>query len=389
MITIEDMAGSGVRISCSKAVIKLGSNVVLGEDDNLDLAVLESLAESISILKKQGVKTTIVSSGAIGLACNRLRRKRPKVIPDKQAMAAIGQISLMHRYQEIFRAKGLTAAQVLLTRADMEDRRRYLNARHALERLHELDAVPIINENDTTSIDELSFGDNDVLSAYVAVKMKADLLIILSTAEGVMTSPPKAGAAPPERLKIIERLDENIFAMTDQSRSGHGSGGMHSKLKAAQFALEAGVHVVIAPGKSPGILSRIMRGEDCGTFLPSPGGGKLTAFERWVGYGRSSRGRRISVDTGAVEALINKKRSLLPAGVVAVEGTFSPGDVVEIAGPDGELVARGLVNYSSADLDRIKGRKTAEIESILGYRGYDEAAHRDNLVMVGKNPAQA
>lgn len=383
MIQIRDIAGTGRDVACRKAIIKLGSNVVIGKDNEADLAVINGLADSIAELRRQKLDVIIVTSGAVGLGCNRMGVAKPKTLPEKQAMAAIGQISLMHIYQGALAERGLAAAQALLTRGDMEDRQRYLNARHALERLLSLGAVPIINENDTVSTAELSFGDNDVLSAYVAVKLKADLLILLSSVEGVMKAPPR-GAEKGELIPVIAKIDAASFGVADDSRSGHGSGGMRSKLQAAKTAVDAGVHAVIACGKTPGILRDIFSGRFKGTYLPAAEGSSMSALERWIGFGRSPKGRRLTLDEGAVEALLRKKKSLLPVGVVGVAGGFEKGDIVDVCDRRGEVIARGVVNYSADEVERIKGRKTGEIEGILGLRNYDEIIHRDNLAILQK-----
>lgn len=273
MKEIRNIAGTESNVLCRSVVIKLGSNVVLCPDFHVDRPVIERLADAIVGLRAAGTDVTVVSSGAIGMACNQMRRPRPTAVWEKQAYAAIGQISLMHVYQEVFARKGLIAAQVLLTRGDMDDPKRYQNARNALGHLHSLGAIPIINENDTTSVEELSFGDNDMLSVTVAVSMKADLLIILSTVDGVLSSPPASAEADgpdaeaPVTIPCIDRVDEEILRRVDESRSGHGSGGMKSKLAAVRIASEAGVHVVIAGGKKPGVIEGIFAGEKQGTYI--------------------------------------------------------------------------------------------------------------------------
>lgn len=381
MIAIGNMAGSGGELSCAKAIIKLGSGVVIGRDRGVDAAVLEGLADALVDLKRRGVQVIIVTSGAIGAGCSLLNRPRPKTLPEKQALAAVGQISLMRTYQTIFAERGLTAAQLLLTRGDMEDRRRYLNARYTLERLLELGAIPIINENDTTATDEISFGDNDMLSAFIAVKMKADLLILLSTAEGVLGP----GSRTSELVPVIPKIDEETLGWARAERSAHGTGGMRSKLEAARAAAEAGVHVVIAGGKTPGIIGQIFSGQFRGTYIPAARRGRLSARARWIGLGRRPRGQSLVLDAGAVEAILRKKTSLLPVGVAAVWGEFQRGDLVDLCDARGRAIARGLVNYSSEEIEKIKGLKTPEISSVLGDRNYDEIVHRDNMaILVGE-----
>lgn len=397
MIRIENLAGSGRDLEVRRVVVKLGSNVTLTGGARVDIAALESIADDVVKIRNAGARVIIVTSGAVGLGCGRLGRPRPTLIPERQAMAAIGQIGLMRVYEEILAARGVTAAQILLTRADMDDRRRYLNARHTLEMLLEVGAVPIINENDAVSTEELSFGDNDMLSAYVAVKVKADLLCLLSTVPGVLSTPPGgngAGAgveahvvAPPTIIPLIEDIDAALRESVDDSRSSAGMGGMTGKLAAAQMAREAGVDVVIAGGKTPGILGSIMTGKFVGTYAPAARERSMSALERWIGFGRPPQGRAVAIDAGAVEALLARKGSLLPVGVTAVSGPFERGDCVDITDGEGRVVARGLVNYSSEDIDKIKRRRSAEIESILGQRPYEEIIHRDNLAVL-KSPGR-
>lgn len=390
MIRIPDFARSGRELTVRRVVVKLGSNVVMGAAGGVDEAVLDSIAGDVAALHATGARAIVVTSGAIGVACMRLGRPRPRAIPEKQAFAAIGQIDLMRAWQAAFERRGLVAAQVLLSRSDMEDRRRYLNARHALDTLLELGCVPVINENDTTATEELNFGDNDMLSAYVCVKVKGDLLVILSTVPGVLASPPDdaspaeggAGASPPEIIPVIPRIDDRVNRWVDDSRSKNGMGGMTGKLAAAKFAAEAGVQVVIAGGKTPGILGRVLGGDFPGTSIPAErDASAISSHKRWIAFGRPQPLFRIHIDDRAVKALVKDKKSLLPVGIVSVSGEFKFGDSVACVAPDGRVVARGLVNYSAGDLRQIAGRKTSEIESVLGRRDHDEAIHRDDLVV--------
>lgn len=401
MHVIENMAGTGRRIEVRKAVIKLGSAVVMGPGgDRVDLGVLEQLADAIVQLRAAKVDVIVVTSGAIGVGCRLVSRPRPRTLPEKQALAAIGQISLMHTYQSVLAQKGLSCAQLLLTRGDMDDRHRYLNARYALERILSLGAVPIINENDATATAEISFGDNDGLSAYVAVKMKADLLLLLSSVDAVYgpargkgkrVGPGSAadGAKAEELapIKVISKVDARVMGLSGKLKGhlapgGYSTGGMSSKIQAAKMATEAGVHTVIAGGKTPGIVGQVFGGAFKGTFFPAQDGATISARERWIGYGRMAQGKRILLDPGAVEAVEKKKGSLLPVGVVGVRGVFKAGDIVEICTRRGRVIARGLANYSSEDVEMLKGRKSAEIEGILGRRDYDEIVHRDNMSLL-------
>lgn len=401
MHPIQNIAGTGRRLQVRKAVIKLGSAVVMGPGgDRVDLEVLEGLADAIVELRESKVDVIVVTSGAIGVGCRILSRPRPRTLPEKQALAAIGQISLMHTYQTVLADRGLSCAQLLLTRGDMDDRRRYLNARYALERILSLGAVPIINENDATATQEISFGDNDGLSAYVAVKMKADLLLLLSSVDALYGpvngkeedsgSMRKSNNRRREDLvpvPVIEKITGRTLDLAGRLKGhlapgGYSTGGMRSKIEAAKMATEAGVHTVIAGGKTPGIVTEVFSGKFKGTYFPARKSGAISARERWIGFGRVTHDKRILLDRGAVEALEKKKRSLLPVGVVGVKGTFKSGDVVEICTRRGRVIARGLSNYSSDDLKKLMGRKSSEIESVLGRRDYDEIVHRDNMAFV-------
>jgi glutamate 5-kinase len=399
MIRIENMQGTGRVVELRRLVVKLGSAVVTGTDDALDEAALGSLADGVAWLRASGVKVILVSSGAIAMGRRLFSDFRPRTIPDRQALAAIGQVGLMNAYKELFNARGFRAAQLLLTRDDMDDRSRYLNIRYALDRLLDLGVVPVINENDTVTIDELKFGDNDELSALVASRMEADLLILLSTVDGLHAggdptrrqgvrakgeSPgAKAGPAPsaakPAPVPFVEKIDEAILGMAGATRSAVGTGGMASKLAAMRLVAQAGVHGVIACGKTPGILGQIASGRFTGTyFAPSASARRLGGRERWIAFGRRPKGQLV-VDAGACQALVTGKKSLLAAGVVEARGAFRRGDLVEILGPDGKLVARGLCSFSSEEVEKIKGKKTAQIGKILGEVDYQEVVHRDNM----------
>lgn len=382
MIRVESMQGTQHTLTLRKIVIKLGSAVVVGPGDQPDLAALSAVADSIAALRARGVQVILVSSGAIGMGRRRLPAFKSKTIPDRQALAAIGQVGLMHTYKDLFEARGFIAAQVLLTRGDMEDRRRYLNARAALDRLIELGAVPVINENDTVTIDELKFGDNDELSALVASKLGADLLVILSSVAGLFDcDPTQARGRKASVVPVVEAPTAATMDLAESSRTGLGTGGMITKLSAMQIAHLAGVHGAIAHGKTPGIIDQILTGRFAGTYFAPRSGPRLSGRHRWLAFGRKAAGRRLIVDDGARRALVEGKKSLLPAGVRAVEGDFAKGDIVEVATPDGAVIARGLVNYDAAIMQRILGLKTPQIRELLGAVDYEEAIHRDNLIV--------
>ncbi len=392
MIRIKDIQGSGRSLDVRKMVIKLGSAVVMGANHQVDRDALGALADSVAALRGEGVQVVLVSSGAIGLGRRHLPRRTPRTMPDRQAMAAVGQVDLMHTYATLFRERGLDVAQMLLTRDDMHDRQRYLNARYTLERLLAWGVVPIINENDSVTIEEIRFGDNDELSALVAIKMNADLLVILSIVEGLYRAAeaessgrrkPKSDKRPEgELISVVECLDDSIMRHATPGCSHLGAGGMAGKLAALEMATRGGVHAVIAPGKRPRILEELRTGRFTGTYFVARDGGRPSSRSLWIAFGRQARGRKLIVDAGAERALAEGKKSLLAAGVGRVEGRFERGDLVEVHSHDDRPIAKGLVNYSSEEMERIKGKKTAQIREILGDLEYAEVIHRDNLVMV-------
>ncbi len=390
MIEIDNIQGTGRRVSLGRLVIKLGSGVIAGKDRQVDAEALASIVESVVALKARGVKVVMVSSGAIGLGRQVYPDLVPRTIPDRQALAAVGQVGLMAAWKELFNARGTRVAQILLTRDDMEERRRYLNARYTIERLLELGAVPIINENDTVTVDELKFGDNDELSAVVASKLGADMLVLLSVVDGLMESSEPVAAGPLRArrkapvagriIPFVEHVDDSVLGLAGTEKSSLGLGGMVTKLSAVHLASHAGVHAVIAGGKTAGILDAIVTGQFTGTYFAPVEGRRLRGRVRWLAFGRKVTGRLI-VDDGAREALVARNKSLLPAGIRKVEGAFARGDLVEVADPAGRPVARGLASYSSDELDRIKGLKTSQIRELLGQLEYEEAIHRDNMAV--------
>jgi glutamate 5-kinase len=387
MIRIDNIQGAGHWVELRKLVVKLGSAVVAGPENTIDEPTLASVADTVARLRGRGVQVMLVSSGAIAMGHRQFRDFVPRTIPDRQALAAVGQVGLMHAYKELFNARGFLAAQVLLTRGDMESRRRYLNARYTLERLLDLGVVPVINENDTVTVDELKFGDNDELSAIVAAKMGADLLVILSVIDGLYAGGDptrerarRSGKDASAPIPIVERVDEAVLALADPSRSALGAGGMATKLEAMRIAARAGVHGIIAGGKIPGILDQILTGRFRGTYFAPLGARRLSGRMRWIAFGRRPKGQ-LMIDAGAREALVVGKKSLLAAGIVEVRGAFERGELVEILGPDGACLARGLVSYSADEVARIKGKKTGQIAKILGAMDYPEVVHRDNLAM--------
>jgi len=338
---------------------------------------MRRLAGQLAELRKRGKEVLLVSSGAIGAGLGRLGlTRRPRTIPECQALAAVGQGILMHVYEQIFSEYGIVVGQVLLTREDFADRRRFLNARHTLTSLLQFGAIPIINENDTVAVDEIKFGDNDNLAALVAGLVDAELLILLSDIDGLYTDDPRR--CPEARLiREVEEITPEIEALAKGTGAALGTGGMVTKLQAVHVAGHCGVTVVIARAGEEDVILRIVAGEEVGTvFWPVT---RLENRKRWIAYSAPVQGR-IVVDEGAVRALQGGK-SLLPSGVVAVEGTFEMGNTVSIVDPRGKEIARGIVNFSSGEVEKIKGCRTSEIAGILGHKDYDEVVHRNNLVL--------
>jgi glutamate 5-kinase len=357
-------------------VVKVGTNVLTGADGKLDRERLHALADQVQRLRQTGRKVVLVSSGAIGAGIGQLGlERRPTDLRHLQACAAVGQGLLMRAYEEALAGHGAHTAQILLTAGDFDNRTRYLNVRNTILTLFEWDCLPIINENDTVSVAEIRFGDNDHLAAMVTNLLQAPLLILLTVVDGLYAGAPDS-AAP---LATVPRIDASILELAGTGRSPLGTGGMRSKLRAARLATAAGESVLIANGTRPGILDAILAAEPVGTlFLPH--GGTVPAWKRWLGYTAQPKGRLV-VDAGAREAVQGKGRSLLPIGVVLVAGTFGKGDVVALCAPDGTEFARGLTNYAAADANRICGLRTDQIAEALGTLPYEEIVHRDNLVV--------
>jgi glutamate 5-kinase len=302
---------------------------------------------------------------------------RPTALKDKQAAAAVGQVALMEAYKAAFGALGVPVAQILLTRSDIDDREGYLNIRNTLTTLLERNVLPIINENDTVATQEIRFGDNDTLSALVAAKMDAAQLVILTDVEGLLTSTGTDGRLLPEVFQVTPDIEALVQAGTGSAKS---VGGMASKLSAARLAMASGVEVWIASGRTPGIVRDILEGKGVGTrFAASPEA--LSARKRWIAFGRKVRGT-LHLDPGAVRAITEGKRSLLPSGLLRVEGAFAPGDTVKILSPEAREIARGLTAFGSTDLRKIKGHRSQEIEGLLGRPAPAEVIHRNNLVVL-------
>ena len=368
-----------------KLVIKVGTGVLTAERGGLDLERIRRLAEQIVQLRAMGYSVVLVTSGAIGAGMAELgMSQRPTSLPELQAAAGVGQAKLMRMYDECFKRRGCCAAQILLTRDDFEDRTRYLNARNTIRALWSLGAVPIINENDTISVEEITFSDNDILSGFVTNLLRAEVLIILSVVDGLFGPKTADGTGRPEVIDLIRHVDDRVKGLSTGSVSARGKGGMDSKLEAASMATHAGEAAFVANGKTDDILLKIVRGEKVGTlFLPVQA--KMASRKRWIGFTSKPKGI-LHVDAGAAEALVGKGRSLLASGIRAVAGLFEKGDVVSVLDAQEEEIARGLVNYSSDEIERIKGLKTSMIAKALGDKPYDEVIHRDNLAVLGHEP---
>jgi glutamate 5-kinase len=361
-------------------VVKVGTNVLAGADGTLDRQRIQALADGVQRIRQAGKKLALVSSGAIGAGIGRLGLgKRPSDLRHLQACAAVGQSFLMRAYEECLSRAGIPTAQILLTAGDFDNRTRYLNARNTINTLLEWGCLPIINENDTVSVAEIRFGDNDHLAAMVTNLLRAPLLILLTNVDGLYSADPKRDPDA-KVLSTVPYIDTDVLGMAGGSRSVLGSGGMRSKLRAARLATAAGESVIMANGATPGILDRILAGEPAGTlFLPH--GSSLKSKKRWLGFTARPKGRLIT-DTGARTAVQHQGRSLLPIGVVGVAGTFHKGDVVALCDGEGQEFARGLSNYSADDARKICGLRTEQVADVLGSLPYEEVVHRDNLVVI-------
>jgi glutamate 5-kinase len=361
-----------------RIVVKIGSALLADRTTGaLKAAWLASLIDDVAALAAQGKEIVLVSSGAIALGRHALKLPKGALeLEQSQAAAAVGQISLAHAYQELARARGLVAAQILVTLGDTEQRRRYLNARHTIETLLALKAIPVVNENDTVATTEIRYGDNDRLSARVASMVSADCLVLLSDVDGLYTAPPGVKSAG-KRLDIVTAITPEIEAMAGDAGTELSKGGMKTKIEAAKVALGAGTHMVITSGKVPNPLQAIADGAPCTWFLaPSD---PLTAKKRWIAGQLEPKGH-IYVDAGAEKALAAGK-SLLPAGVARIEGAFDRGDAVIIRSADGRELGRGLIAYAKVDAERIIGKKSSEIAAILGVSRCDELIHRDDMAL--------
>lgn len=369
-----------------RIVVKVGTSTLTHPNGKLNFSRIEGLVRELADAVNAGKQILLVSSGAVGAGMDRLGwKEKPKTIPEKQAAAAVGQGILMHTYEKLFAEYGQVVAQVLLTREDSVNRRRYANSRNTLLTLLNIGVIPIINENDAVSIDELKIGDNDTLSANVAAIVDADVLIILSDVEGVYSANPQTD--PQARLlPEIADVTPEVEAMCGGAGTMRGTGGMLTKMAAARMAMNSGIVMVIASGGRDGAVQSVLAGKPIGTLFP-PRQNRLQFRKRWLAFGARIKGR-LKVDKGCAQALLSNGSSLLAAGVKEVDGNFEQGSTVSILNPEGWEIARGLVNYSTDDVRKIMGAHTHEIAEILGHKPYDEVVHRDNLVLLSRHETE-
>jgi len=361
-----------------KVVVKVGTSVLTSGDD-LDIGYIQRLAGEIAELRRRGTDIILVSSGAISAGMGQLSLKtRPRSIPQLQAAAAVGQNRLMHNYQVAFEQHGLTIAQILLTADDLKDRQRYLNARNTLLTLWGYGIIPIVNENDSVATEEIRVGDNDSLSAQVANLIDADLLIILSDIDGLLSGDPRK-CPDASLISTVSEITLQIERFAGKAGREYAIGGMKTKIQAAKIVTSSGEMMVIANGRKDSLID-ILEGKQIGTlFLPQ--GDRMSCRKRWIAFTLEKKGSLIA-DEGAINAIVGRGKSLLPSGIVDVQGKFKTGEAVGIEDRSGKEIARGLVNYSSDEVKMILGKKSYQIEDILGYCYYEEVIHRDNLVVL-------
>jgi len=364
-----------------RIVVKIGSST-LTHEGQLRPAKFTAIARDVTRVRALGHQVVVVSSGAIAIGSRRLGwDHNGRTIREKQAAAAVGQIGLVELYQRRFARHDVHVGQVLLTRAGLENRERFLNARHTMLELLRLGVVPIVNENDTVATEEIRFGDNDNLAATIVNVVGGDLLVILTDVEGLYERAPEPGQPTPPLIRSVPKITSAIERLASGAGSRYGSGGMITKLQAARNAALSGAATILCHGQIPGILEKLIRGERHGTLFEP--GEKLRGHKHWLAFMAKSRGR-IVIDAGAVRALTERGRSLLPAGILRVEGEFRIGESVVCVNESGQEVARGLAGYSSLDVERLAGQRTNAIERVLGYSNGEEVIHRDDLVLTSE-----
>lgn len=363
-----------------RIVVKIGSNILTAGHDGLDMDRVQAIADDLASVQDAGYAVVVVSSGAVAAGMKKLElREKPTDIVLKQAAAAVGQSSLMWAYEKCFGIHKKKVAQVLLTREDFADRKRYINSRNTLITLLSYRIIPVINENDTVATDEIRFGDNDHLAALVANLIDAERFVILSDVDGLFDGDPRKDSHA-RLISLVEDVSPEIEARAGGSGTAVGTGGMYSKILAAKRAMHSGIVVNIINGRRKGGVSSLLKGVPSGTEF-RPRKGRLSSRKGWIAYGSRPKGS-IEIDDGAVRALIQGGKSLLPSGIASLSGRFRSGDAVYCIDSRGKRIAKGLSNYSSAEIEKIMGRKTSEIEGILGYRYSDEVIHRDNMVLL-------
>ncbi len=363
-----------------RVVIKVGSYILASPDHTLNTEMIRNLVSQVAALKDKGMEIIIVSSGAIAAGIRQLGLPSvPQSMPKKQAAAAVGQSILIWEYERNFQEAGHQVAQVLLTHDDLANRHRFLNAKNTLGELLSFGVIPIINENDTVSVDEIKMGDNDLLSATVATMAQAQLLIVVSDVEGLYTGDPTRDEGA-RLLSEVEAITPEIEQAAGLPTSDVGSGGMATKVQAAKSAGLMGIPTIIVSGRQPNVIRRALEGDKVGTFF-LPDKDRLAARKHWLRYTLKPKGS-ITVDEGAMQAITKRGKSLLPSGIVKVEGRFEYGDAVSLQGLNGKEIGRGLSNYTLDELRKIQGHHTKDIEALLGYKYYDEVVHRDNLVLL-------
>ena len=364
-----------------RIVVKVGSSVLTASDElGVNRRVLGRIASQVAKLREEGRQVVMVSSGAIAAGVKRLGFKEiPRAVPERQAAAAVGQPILMEAYGRAFRQKGIETAQVLLIHSDLDERSRFLNACNTFEALISKGILPIVNENDTVSIEEIRFGDNDTLAAQTAQMVQAGLVIILSDVAGFYDEDPRKSKTA-RLIPRVEGLPKKIASLAGTSQNPLAHGGMRTKIEAVNTLNKVGISTLIVKGRDPNVIERVVMGEPLGTLFV-PNGARLKGKKGWIGTTAKPRGW-LKLDGGAVNAMLKRGKSLLPSGVVSVGGNFRFGDVVEIQDTQGVAFGRGLANYSSEDAARIAGKQTGEIASILGSKDYDEIIHRNNFVLI-------
>lgn len=363
-----------------RIIVKVGSSNLTHETGKLNYNRIDRLVRDIADLANQGKQMVLVSSGAVSAGMGPLGlSQRPSAIREKQAVAAVGQGILLHIYEKMFREYGQVVGQVLLTRMDAQDRNKFMNSRNTLLTMLDMGIIPIINENDVVAVDEFKIGDNDTLSAMVSTIIEADLLILISDVDGLYTANPQ-DHPDAKIIPVVEEIDKHFYDIAGGAGSTIGTGGMHTKIQAAAIATSAGADMVIATGIDDGVVRRICEGEDIGTLFVAKET-NIHTKKRWLLSGSKPAGT-LGVDAGCRQAIIERGSSLLPVGIIAVEGQFGVGDIVNVT-YDGISIAKGIVNYDSASIEAIKGQQTQNIAEILGHEGiYEEVIHRDNLVAI-------